>query len=116
MIGALDRAGVTPANPAAAMAEPPCSRCRREREIRFLGMVASLFGAGHRRAASLWAEIYPLNRGECEAVSFHFGGNQKGCLQKTQRPHVVSAALRSIRDSRLPLRQAAIGSVQLRLH
>src|SRR4051812_6421161 len=111
MIGALDRAGVTPANPAAAMAEPPCSRCRREREIRFLGMVASLFGAGHWRAASLWAEIYPLNRGECEAVSFHFGGNRKGRLQKTQRPH-VSAALR------FPPAAAAgrDRSVQLRLH
>jgi hypothetical protein len=36
-------------------------------------MVASLFGAGRLRSASLRAKIYTRNHGECEAVALHFG-------------------------------------------
>jgi len=39
-------------------------------------MVASLFGAGHLRFASLRAKIYTRNHGECEAAALHFGVKQ----------------------------------------
>jgi hypothetical protein len=66
-------------------------------------MVASLFGAGRLRSASLRAKIYTRNHGECEAVAPHFGVNpiRKNFGRKCKRPH-MSAALDMVCGFGLP--------------
>jgi hypothetical protein len=62
-------------------------------------MVASLFGAGRLRSASLRAKIYTRNHGECEAVALHFGEKliRKNFGRKMQKAARLSAALYRLR-------------------